>query len=106
MDNTAEVYHVPECHKQLDNLLDVDSYKSELFDGFATHVVESGDAASRVGNGVIYANIYPNLAFNRYGKSKSMCWDFSSCSFECGRPIQSVQVFEELCRNLILFIYG
>ena len=68
MDNFSEGYHVPECHQRLTNILDVDSYDLEFFDGFATHRIKSDDTTSRVGEGVMFTNVYPNGGFNRYGK--------------------------------------
>lgn len=61
-------YHVPMCHKDLSSKLDEDSYKVELFDGYSIQSSDSSDSQSRVGDGAIFAHIYPNLILNRYGK--------------------------------------
>ena len=64
-------YHVPYAHKDLASLLDAGSYSIESFDGYSiqsskgTEEVKSG--AERVGGDVLYAHIFPNVVFNRYG---------------------------------------
>ena len=64
-------YHVPYAHKALAKLLSLDSYKTEVFDGYS--IQSSGGEGDddkptdRVGSKVLYAHIYPNLMLNRYG---------------------------------------
>jgi choline monooxygenase len=69
-------YHVPHMHPTLDAQLDMRRYRTETFGRFsiqscpaAAH--EDGrigfDAAARIGEGAVYAWIYPNLMLNRYG---------------------------------------
>ncbi len=70
-------YHVSCLHKGLAGQLDLDSYRTEIFE---RHSIQSGagaagpgrdtpgaDFAERIGERVLYAWIYPNLMINRYG---------------------------------------
>ncbi len=69
-------YHIPHMHPTLDAQLDMDSYRTELFE---TYSIQSSDPASgpddridydageRIGPGAIYAWLYPNFTLNRYG---------------------------------------
>ena len=76
-------YHSPHMHPSLDAQLDMTSYRTELFDGFS--VQTSAPAAApdgrrvdldrdvdlnsqaRIGDGALYAWLYPNFMLNRYG---------------------------------------
>jgi choline monooxygenase len=69
-------YHVSYLHRGLAAQLDLDSYRTEIFDN---HSIQSGagagrdaadsgaDFAARIGDRVLYAWIHPNLMINRYG---------------------------------------
>jgi choline monooxygenase len=61
-------YHIAHMHPSLAAQLDLDSYRTELFDRFSVQT-SGGDTVSggRIGGGAIYAWIYPNLMLNRYG---------------------------------------
>jgi choline monooxygenase len=59
-------YHVASLHPGLANSLDLNSYRTELFDGFSIQSC-SGGTDSRIGQGALYAFVYPNLMLNRYG---------------------------------------
>ncbi|MBI3847583.1 MAG: Rieske 2Fe-2S domain-containing protein [Planctomycetes bacterium] len=69
-------YHVAHLHKGLAGQLDLGSYRTELYDRFSIQscgaASNSGggagaDFAERIGDGALYAWIYPNLMINRYG---------------------------------------
>jgi choline monooxygenase len=69
-------YHIPHMHPTLDAQLDMKSYRTELFDGFSVQTASAMgapderidfDAAARIGDGAIYAWVYPNFMLNRYG---------------------------------------
>jgi choline monooxygenase len=76
-------YHVAYLHKGLANQLDLDSYRTEVFDRYS---IQSGagagadggnggtDFAERIGDEVLYAWIYPNLMINRYGSIMDTNW--------------------------------
>ncbi len=62
-------YHIAHMHPSLADQLDLESYRTELF---ARASIQTSDAAAasagaRVGDGAIYAYVYPNLMLNRYG---------------------------------------
>ncbi len=67
-------YHVPHAHTGLAAQLDLDAYRSELFATYSIqstradpHDDEAGDFAARLGDGALYAWVFPNLMLNRYG---------------------------------------
>eukprot|EP00743_Colponemidia_sp_Colp-15_P004839 GILK01005214.1.p1 GENE.GILK01005214.1~~GILK01005214.1.p1 ORF type:complete len:425 (+),score=34.09 GILK01005214.1:64-1338(+) len=63
-------YHVAHLHKGLGSLLDLQNYKTEVFDGYSIQSVPaavSSSEESRVGKEALYIYIYPNLMINRYG---------------------------------------
>jgi len=76
-------YHVSYLHKGLAGQLDLDSYKTEIFDRYS---IQSGagaggdnasggaDFAERIGDRVLYAWLYPNLMINRYGPMMDTNW--------------------------------
>ncbi|HEU4365245.1 MAG TPA: SRPBCC family protein [Candidatus Krumholzibacteria bacterium] len=77
-------YHVSYLHKGLAGQLDLDSYKTEIFERYS---IQSGasaagkkegtpgsDFAERIGDRVLYAWIYPNLMINRYGPMMDTNW--------------------------------
>jgi len=61
-------YHIAHMHPSLADQLDLDSYRTELFDRFNVQT-SGGDpvGGGRIGSGAVYAWIYPNLMLNRYG---------------------------------------
>jgi choline monooxygenase len=59
-------YHVASLHPGLAAALDLESYRTELFDGFSIQSCGGGGGA-RIGSEALYAWIYPNLMLNRYG---------------------------------------
>jgi choline monooxygenase len=62
-------YHIPHMHPSLDAQLDMESYGTELFNRFNIQSSGRGEGnqGGRIGDGAIYAWLYPNLALNRYG---------------------------------------
>jgi choline monooxygenase len=69
-------YHVPHMHPSLSAQIDMQSYRTEIFDDFsiqhATSAPEPGqdltyDPRARIGEGAIYAWIHPNFMINAYG---------------------------------------
>src|SRR4029453_13944477 len=76
-------YHVSYLHKGLAGQLDLDSYKTEIFERYS---IQSGagaggsseksatDFSERIGDKVLYAWIYPNLMINRYGPMVDPNW--------------------------------
>ena len=62
-------YHVSTIHPWLDAELNMESYRSEAFDRFS--IQSSGgqpaQGVDRMGDGALYAFVYPNLFINRYG---------------------------------------
>ena len=79
-------YHVSCLHRGLAGQLDLDTYKTEIFDRYSVQSVAgrggSGGAArpratdfrERIGYGALYAWIYPNLMINRYGPMMDLNW--------------------------------
>lgn len=60
-------YHVPVCHKDLNELLEEDTYKTEVYDGFSVQSTSGNNSDSRLGEDALYVHIYPNTFINRYG---------------------------------------
>jgi choline monooxygenase len=80
-------YHVPHMHGGLAAQLDLESYRTEVFDRVSIQSVVSedeppapsgpagaGDFRERVGGGAVYAYVYPNLMINRYGPIMDTNW--------------------------------
>jgi|SRR5688572_18930833 choline monooxygenase len=75
-------YHVSYLHRGLAAQLDMDSYKTEVFERYS---IQSGagagnagesetDFSDRIGDKVLYAWLYPNLMINRYGPMMDTNW--------------------------------
>lgn len=69
-------YHIPHMHPSLDAQLDMDGYRTELFETYSIQSAPARgsaddrtrvDATERIGSGAIYAWLYPNFTLNRYG---------------------------------------
>jgi len=61
-------YHVPFLHRDLAEELDLDGYRTELFDRYSIQTVAPApDATKRLNRDALYAWVYPNLMINRYG---------------------------------------
>lgn len=77
-------YHVSYLHRGLAGQLDLDSYRTEVFERYSIQSgagatnnsggVEGSDFAERIGSRVLYAWIYPNLMINRYGPFMDTNW--------------------------------
>lgn len=60
-------YHIPHMHPSLDAQIDMGSYRTELFERFSIQSATAGGARERIGEGAIYAWVYPNFMLNLYG---------------------------------------
>ena len=69
-------YHIPHLHKNLASQLDLTTYRTDVFGRFNVQTCRANpspggdlgrDLADRIGDGAVYAWLYPNLALNRYG---------------------------------------
>ena len=69
-------YHIAHLHKGLASQLDLSTYRTDLYGRFNVQTcrahadpgAELGrDLAERIGEGAVYAWLYPNLMLNRYG---------------------------------------
>jgi len=69
-------YHIPHMHPSLDAQLDMDSYRTELFEHCSIQSSRSApaaderidfDAAGRIGEEALYLWMFPNFMINRYG---------------------------------------
>jgi len=75
-------YHVAHLHKGLAGQLEMESYRTELFERFNLQTCPSAADASfhgrdfrdRIGAGALYAWIHPNLMLNRYGPILDTNW--------------------------------
>lgn len=76
-------YHIPHMHPSLDAQLTMDSYRTELFDRYSVQTCQRAsardaridyDAQQRIGDGAIYAWLYPNFMINRYGPCMDTNW--------------------------------
>ncbi|GMU57430.1 MAG: diguanylate cyclase [Candidatus Xenobia bacterium] len=59
-------YHVSHLHHDLAAKLDLEGYKTELFDTLSVQSCAGGEDA-RVGAEAVYAFLFPNFMLNRYG---------------------------------------
>lgn len=62
-------YHVPYAHKELNQKLDLTSYKSEVYPkcSIQSTLASKETKTEYMGEGAVYAYIYPNMMINRYG---------------------------------------
>ena len=69
-------YHVSVLHRALAGQLDLETYRTEVFDHLSIQSCRTpeqapqaggGDFAERLGTEALYAFVYPNLMLNRYG---------------------------------------
>ncbi len=84
-------YHVAYLHRGLAAQLDLESYRTEIFDRFsiqssggrgggetasprATPARATGHFAARIGGRALYAWVYPNFMINRYGPIMDTNW--------------------------------
>ena len=61
-------YHVEYLHPDLAAGLDLDNYETLIEENFSIQRCRSAEEDERLGQGAVYAYLYPNLMFNRYGK--------------------------------------
>jgi choline monooxygenase len=76
-------YHIAHVHRGLASQIELDSYRTELGARHSTQVCEAAevprdahgnDFKERIGKGALYAWIYPNFMFNRYGPILDTNW--------------------------------
>ncbi len=76
-------YHIPHMHPSLNQQLDMSSYKTELFDSYSIQSspptkkdqeVQGVSAQARIGQGSIYAWMFPNFMINLYGDCLDINW--------------------------------
>jgi len=74
-------YHVGHLHRGLAAQLDLDSYRTELVDRISLQLCTSGGGGStgidfeqRLGDGAVYAFVFPNFMLNRYGPILDTNW--------------------------------
>ena len=75
-------YHVGHLHHGLAGQLELDSYRTEVFERFSIQSCPSAadtnlhgrDFKERIGRGALYAWIHPNLMLNRYGNILDTNW--------------------------------
>lgn len=60
-------YHVSAVHPGLAGQLELDSYKTEVFEDYS--IQSCGGSSGRIGGEAIYAYLYPNFMINRYGEA-------------------------------------
>ncbi|HIA02352.1 MAG TPA: aromatic ring-hydroxylating dioxygenase subunit alpha [Myxococcales bacterium] len=60
-------YHVPILHPDLAQAVEISTYTTELFDGWSLQSVAADSSDRRMGQGAVYAWVYPNLMLNLYG---------------------------------------
>ena len=61
-------YHVEYLHPDLAAGLDLENYETLVKENFSIQRCRSSDEDKRLGRGAVYAYLYPNVMFNRYGK--------------------------------------
>lgn len=67
-------YHVSVLHQALAGQLDLDTYRTELFERISIQSCRGGDFDARIGEAALYAFVYPNLMLNRYGPILDTNW--------------------------------
>jgi choline monooxygenase len=69
-------YHIPHMHPTLDAQLDMQSYRTEVFEGYSIQSSGAGgatderiefEATDRIGDEALYIWLHPNFMLNRYG---------------------------------------
>lgn len=61
-------YHVEYLHPALASGLDLDNYETLLEENFSIQRCRTAIEDQRLGKGAVYAYLYPNVMFNRYGR--------------------------------------
>ncbi|MBN4059209.1 hypothetical protein JYT22_00995 [Endomicrobium sp. AH-315-J14] len=61
-------YHIPHMHPSLDAQLDMETYRTEIFERYSVQTSgAASDGPDRIGSGALYAWMFPNFMINRYG---------------------------------------
>lgn len=61
-------YHVEYLHPDLAAGLDLDNYETLIEENYSIQQCRSANEDQRLGRGAVYAYLYPNVMFNRYGQ--------------------------------------
>lgn len=61
-------YHVEYLHPGLAAGLDLDNYQTLIHENFSIQQCKSAENDERLGRGAVYAYLFPNVMFNRYGQ--------------------------------------
>lgn len=76
-------YHIPHMHPTLDAQLDIESYRTRLFDKCSIQSSRPAcskderltfDASARIGDEALYMWLFPNFMLNRYGPCLDTNW--------------------------------
>lgn len=67
-------YHVEVAHPALAAQLDLDAYKTSVEGSLVLQMCGSDGSSERLGDGAVYAWLYPNWMFNRYGPVLDTNW--------------------------------
>ena len=67
-------YHVEVAHKNLASQLDLAGYRTEVLPDLVLQTCQSDGQSERLGRGAVYAWLYPNWMFNRYGDILDTNW--------------------------------
>lgn len=66
-------YHVEVAHKALAGQLDLDGYQTQVLEPLVLQTCAASEG-ERLGDGAVYAWLYPNWMFNRYGDILDINW--------------------------------
>jgi choline monooxygenase len=67
-------YHVSVLHQALAGQLDLGTYSTEIFERVSIQSCRSEGDSERIGEGALYAFVYPNFMVNRYGPVMDTNW--------------------------------
>lgn len=83
-------YHVEVAHPGLASQLDLNAYRTEIIPPLVLQTCQAGssgdestDFAERLGEGAVYAWLYPNWMFNRYGPVLDTNWVIPTGPEQC-----------------------
>ncbi len=67
-------YHVEVAHKNLASQLDLTGYRTQVLPNLVLQTCSSDGSSDRLGGGAVYAWLYPNWMYNRYGDILDTNW--------------------------------
>lgn len=77
-------YHVAHLHKGLASALDLEGYRTEVFERYSIQSARgAADPDPRVGQSACYAWVYPNFMINRYGPVMDTNWVLPLAANRC-----------------------